>query len=75
MKLCKDCKHHDGLKGCKKATISIDFTYGHNKNWNCNFVRATNGWFSRLLQRLCWEINFQCGQEGKYWEAKDAQEG
>ena len=71
IKLCKDCKHY------RRDWLSHLFGMGHrhdtcaSPNTSSNLVTGSEQRFCDMLRAYRWEnLNFSCGVEGKYWEAK-----
>ena len=72
MKLCKDCKWYkkDWITHLIEGSDSFDKCL--NPIVNENLVSGkTKGGFCDMLRAKRWqELDYSCGPEGKYWEAK-----
>ena len=70
-KLCKDCKYY------RRDWLSHLFGMGHthdtcaSPNTSSNLVTGNENRFCAMLRAYRWEtLDYSCGVEGKYWEAK-----
>ena len=70
-KLCKDCKWY------RKDWSSHLFGMGDlhdtcaSPNTSKNFVTGHENRFCKILRANCWkELDYSCGPDGKFWEAK-----